>query len=106
MKILAIQNGVMAKPAIKTTKSQVKNQIAPNFITNEPNADTVAFKSKALKGFGIGAAVGVAALTFISGGLATPLAFGLYATATGTAGGMLGNILDKIDEEERDHKKG
>ena len=102
MRISAIRNGEVVRPALKNKQNR---QSGVNFRADEPKADTVTFKSKTLKGAGIGAVVGVAALTFISGGLATPLAFGLYAAATGTAGGMLGNVLDQIDEDEKNHKK-
>lgn len=103
MKIYAIRNGVMVNPSLKTKKTQCR-QTAPTLYADEPKADTVSFKSKAVKGAGIGALVGVAALgaiSLLSGGLATPLAFGMYAAASGTAGGMLGNALDKIDRENK-----
>ena len=104
MRIYAIRNDGIVKPSANSQKVQTRKS-APSLSLDEPKADTVSFKSKTLKGAGIGSLCGVAALgaiSFLSGGLATPLAFGLYAATMGTAGGMLGNVLDKIDEEEKE----
>jgi hypothetical protein len=63
--------------------------------------DSVSFKSRASAGVGIGALFGVGALGIISalsGGLATPVAYGVYAATFGAAGGMTGNALDKTDD--------
>ncbi len=106
MKIYAIRNGETARP-LRTTRTHQCRQTNLSLHADEPKADTVAFKSKTVKGAGIGAVLGVAALgaiSLLSGGLATPLAFGVYAATTGTAGGMLGNVLDKIDEDEKERK--
>ena len=65
--------------------------------------DTATFKQcYALKGAGLGAALGLAslgALSLFSGGMATPLAYGLYALAFGTAGGITGSAIDQDAQE-------
>ncbi len=102
MKICAIRNGEMVKPSVKTGKPQCRHVVPLH--SDEPKADTVSFKNKTIKGAGVGALAGIAALgaiSLLSGGLATPLAFGMYAAASGTAGGMLGNVLDKIDKDNK-----
>lgn len=70
---------------------------------NTPLGDTFSLsKGNAIKGAGIGALCGVialAALSAISGGLATPLGYGLYAAAFGTAGGFTGKALDELESE-------
>lgn len=70
---------------------------------NAPQYDTVSFgHNNTMKGAGVGAICGVlalAALSAISGGLATPLGYGLYAAAFGTAGGFTGKALDEIEHE-------
>lgn len=68
-----------------------------------PQCDTVSFgQNNTVKGAGLGAICGIvalAALSAISGGLATPLGYGLYAAAFGTAGGFTGKALDEIEGE-------
>lgn len=70
---------------------------------NAPQYDTVSFKqSNTMKGAGIGAVCGLAAMALLSavtGGLATPLGYGLYAAACGTAGGFAGKALDEMESE-------
>lgn len=104
MKINAIQNnGLVCSP--KKMNKKIGNQIPTN--TNGTIAtDTVSFKGKgAIKGAGIGAIVGAGALTAISllsGGLATPIAYLGYSALFGTAGGMIGNASDKAKENDKD----
>ena len=70
---------------------------------NAPQNDTVSFKqNNTMKGAGIGAACGIAALaalSAVSGGLATTLGYGLYAAAFGTAGAVTGKALDDLESE-------
>ena len=104
MKINAIQNNRFVCSPKKMNK-KIGNQIPTN--TNGTIAtDTVSFKGKgAIKGAGIGAIVGAGALTAISllsGGLATPIAYLGYSALFGTAGGMIGNASDKAKENDKD----
>ena len=104
MKINAIQNNRLVCSPKKMNK-KIGNQIPTN--TNGTIAtDTVSFKGKgAIKGAGIGAIVGAGALTAISllsGGLATPIAYLGYSALFGTAGGMIGNASDKAKENDKD----
>ncbi len=71
---------------------------------SEPIQDTVAFKGYTAKGAGLGALIGIGAVALISGGLATPIAYGIYAATMGTAGGMLGHAIDDVNEEEKKKK--
>ncbi len=106
MKIYAIQNGEVSRAAVKTGKAQCRQALA-GLHYDEPAGDSVSFKSKAVKGAGIGALLGVGALGLISvlsGGLATPLAFGAYAATYGAIGGAAGNILDQMDEDKKGKK--
>ena len=98
MKIYAIQNGGAVNANLRTAGRQCKTS-SPNLHLAEPKTDTVAFKSKALKGAGLGALIGV------SGGLAAPIAYGAYAATFGALGGAAGNVLDEVDEEESKYKK-
>jgi len=69
--------------------------------------DSVSFKSRASAGVGLGALFGVGALGVISalsGGLATPVAYGIYAATFGAAGGMTGNALDKTDDRRIEYE--
>ena len=72
---------------------------------NAPQYDTVSFgQNNTMKGAGIGALCGIAALAALSafsGGLATPLGYGLYAAAFGTAGGYTGKVLDEIESDTK-----
>ena len=108
MKIYAIRNGETACRYAKTNSTKnLNNRIG---ITNDgAQGDTVAFRGKnTIKGVGIGALCGIGALgliTLISGGAAAPIAYGLYAAAMGTAGGMAGNAIDQIKEDEKKYNK-
>ena len=70
---------------------------------NAPQYDTVSFgQNNTMKGAGIGALCGIAALaalSAVSGGLATALGYGLYAAAFGTAGAFTGKALDELESE-------
>ncbi len=107
MRIYAIQNGGAVNSNLRIANRQCKTS-SPNLHLDEPKTDTVAFKSKAVKGAGLGALIGVGALGLISvlsGGLAAPIAYGAYAATFGALGGAAGNVLDQVDEEESKYRK-
>lgn len=78
-------------------------------LDGEAPDDTVAFKGKkTVKGGLWGALTGVAclaAISLLSGGLAAPVAFGVYGATMGAAGGAVGHALDEMDEEEKERNK-
>ena len=97
MKVCAIQNyGTSYSTPVKNRRVNSK---LPT--TTQPSYDTVSFKNRASKGFGICALLGAVTAIVISGGAATPLAIGVMAGATGTAGGMLGGAVDKVMQEDK-----
>ncbi len=98
MRISAIQNFGTCPTAFGAKKC--RRQVLKN--TPETKQDTVAFKAhETVKGIGIGALVGLGALTIISGGAAAPIAYGVYAAAMGTAGGMLGNAIEEVNKKDK-----
>ncbi len=107
MKINAIQSyGLTCSP--RKINKKFRNEIPTN--SNETLAtDTVSFKGKgAVKGAGIGAVVGVgalAAITFLSGGIAAPAAYLAYGAIFGSLGGAVGKSVDKYNEEQKKFKK-
>ena len=107
MKVSAIMNYGTCQPKCATKRAGNHFQ-KTNLLIDDGQVDTVAFKGRVLKGVGIGAAVGVAGLgliSLLSGGLATPAAFALYAAMGGTTGGMFGDAANKIAKEEEEKKK-
>lgn len=109
MKIYAIRNGeTNYRYANKTNANKAINHT--RLINDGAQGDTVSFKGKnTVAGAGIGAILGLGGLgliSLLSGGAAAPIAYGIYAATMGTAGGMLGNALDEIDEEEKKQNKG
>ena len=101
MRISAIRN--YERPCCPRKMVRRNNVDVPQ---TKEQSDTLAFKGKqTVKGIGIGTAIGLGALTLISGGAAAPIAYGVYAVASGTVGGMLGNILDEAKKEEEESKK-
>lgn len=105
MRVSAIQNCGTCQP-------QKNLKLAKNYNTRlldgEAPKDTVAFKGKnAVKGGVIGGLFGVAgmaALSLLSGGMATPLAYGAYALLFGTQGAQLGNCIDEDKKKEEEEK--
>ena len=102
MKIYSVQNCRMVNSA-STNRSyhslRKMNELPRNTLTH----DTVTFQGNATKGAGLGALFGLCAmgaLSAMSGGLATPLAYGLYAAAFGTAGGLAGKALDEAEAKK------
>ena len=100
MRVYAIRNcSVYSAPKI-TKPSSLRHGA-----NQAPQYDTVSFgQNNTMKGAGIGALCGIAALaalSALSGGLATPLGYGLYAAAFGTAGGSMGKALDEIESESK-----
>lgn len=74
---------------------------------SEVKQDTVAFKAhETAKGIGIGTLIGLGAVTILSGGAAAPLVAGIYAAASGVAGGMLGNVIEKTNKDDKSDKDG
>lgn len=97
MRISAIQS-CGARPAKSCRRQVVKH-------TPEQTQDAVAFKAhETAKGVGIGALVGLGALTIISGGAAAPIAYGIYAATMGTAGGMLGHAIEEVNKQDKKDK--
>ncbi len=102
MRISAIQNCGTCCPTPK------KNLNKQNYQTHHLKSESIKFNGRVAKGAGLGALFGVAGLGLISalsGGLATPIAFGVYAGMFGTLGGKLGKAIDDIEKEEKEEKK-
>ena len=105
MRITAIRNYEPAHAVSKMNRNK-KVKIAANVPNSTPKTDTVAFKAhETAKGVGIGALVGLGAITILSGGAAAPLVCGLYAAASGVAGGMLGNVVESVNKDNKDDKR-
>ena len=98
MRVYAIRNC-----SLNTAPKITKPSSFRHGAINAPQYDTVSFgQNNTMKGAGLGALCGIAALAALSaftGGLATPLGYGLYAAAFGTAGGFTGKALDEIEGE-------
>ena len=98
MRVDAIRNCRLCSAPKITKQSPLKHGAI-----NAPQCDTVSFKQQnTIKGAGLGAFLGVAALATLSafsGGLATPLGYGLFAAILGTAGGITGKAIDELDSE-------
>lgn len=101
MRITAIRNYESARAVSgKKQKIQSAPMRAQDTVTKQ---DAVSFKAhETAKGIGIGALVGIGALTILSGGAATPLAYGIYAAANGIAGGLLGNAIEETRNGNND----
>lgn len=98
MKISAIQ----CYQPMHVVRSATKNSTVSGATIKDdvPRGDVVAFRgNETAKGIGIGALVGLGALTILSGGAAAPLAYGLYAAASGAAGGMLGKAIEETNKK-------
>ena len=98
MKISAIQ---CYQPMHVVRSAKKNNTVYGAMIKDDvPRGDVVAFRgNETVKGIGIGALVGLGALTILSGGAAAPLAYGLYAAASGAAGGMLGKAIEETNKK-------
>ena len=71
MKITAIRNYEHSRTVSKINRSRNARVSEPQ---TEPKSDSVAFKAhETAKGFGIGALLGLGAVTILSGGAAAPL---------------------------------
>lgn len=74
-------------------------------IETEPPQDNINFKGKKVAGgMGIGALVGLGALTILSGGAAAPIAYAAYAATMGAAGGMLGHAIEETEKDRKNNK--
>ncbi len=106
MRITAIRN---YEPGRAVSKMNHKRNAQTNVMHSHDTgtkADTVSFKAhETVKGFGIGALVGLGALTILSGGAAAPLICGVYAAASGVAGGMLGKAIEDTNKKDSEDKK-
>ena len=104
MRVNTIRNysaGVIAPKNLKPMN--VKREVPTPTLCH----DTVSFKSRASAGVGLGALLGVGTLgviSLLSGGLAAPVAYGVYAAAFGAAGGMTGGALDKTADKRIDYQ--
>lgn len=99
MRVNAIQSSRVAysAPKFKALQPTAKRKDMP---LSNLSHDSVLLKSNTIKGAGIGTAFGLlamAALSAVSGGVAAPIAYGLYAAAFGTAGGIAGKALDNAE---------
>ena len=102
MKVSAIQTIGVPRASIKLQKTPPLNRVG---VTPIPE-DTVSFQGKnTIAGASIGAIIGIGAITIISGGLATPVAVAAYTAAIGTCGGVLGHVVDKINEDNKKDKE-
>lgn len=102
MKVNAIRNYEQSYAVSKMNRSRNAMISTPQ---TEPRPDTVAFKAhETAKGFGLGALLGLGAITILSGGAAAPLIMGAYAATTGVAGGMLGKALEDTNKDDEDNK--
>lgn len=105
MRVEAIRNYGLGMPVAKHQKMSYQRQSVPQM--GALVGDTVSFKSKVGTGAGVGAMLGLSAMgliSLLSGGAAAPIAYGLYAVVGSVAGGLTGNALDKVEEEERSLK--
>lgn len=103
MKVYSIRNYGMLCPAQRNNVPKCR-QYQTNLLNDEPKPDTLTFKGNVGKGMGWGAAYGlftVAALSLMSGGLAAPIVLAAGALGGSVSGGLLGNEIDKIDEENK-----
>ncbi len=100
MRISAIRNYESARAVSKMNKkSSLRTQ------DSEVKQETVTFKAnETVKGVGIGALLGLGAITILSGGAAAPLVAGIYAATTGVAGGMLGNVIENVKKDDNSDK--
>ena len=104
MKISAIRNYEPARAVSKMNKNR-NHMSSLRTQDSEAKQDTVAFKAnETAKGVGIGALIGLGAITILSGGAAAPLVCGIYAAASGVAGGMLGNAIESTNKDNKDNK--
>ena len=91
MKITAIRNYEPSRTVSKINRSRNARVSEPQ---TEPKSDSVAFKAhETAKGFGIGALLGLGAVTILSGGAAAPLVMAAYAATTGVAAECLAKPL-------------
>ena len=103
MKIYAIRNCQPLCVAEKQTPKPQKRYDTPQ---TEPKFDTVSFRAhETAKGVGIGALLGLGAVTILSGGAAAPLVCGIYAATTGIAGGMLGSAIESVNKKDDENNK-
>ncbi len=104
MRISAIRNYEPARAVSKMNKNR-NHMSSLRTQDSEAKQDTVAFKAnETAKGVGIGALIGLGAITILSGGAAAPLVCGIYAAASGVAGGMLGNAIESTNKDNKDNK--
>lgn len=106
MKVSAIANSAACQPkhGVKSLKNQCPRT---NLLNDDGQGDSVSFKSFKAKGAGVGALFGIGGLALISalsGGLAAPIMYGVYAAIGGTTGGMVGSVLDEAVEKEKENE--
>ena len=98
MRISSIQNYQNIFCNAQKKKTSCNNKTSSAARTTLP-----AFKAnETVKGIGLGAIVGLGALTVLSGGTAAPIAACIFAATSGAAGGLLGKA---IEETNKDSKK-
>jgi len=102
MRVDAVSTRVYSSPVKRYSSKSIFDRKSPSKRTQ--SGDIVAFSgNNVVKGIGIGAIVGLAAMgaiSAISGGLATPFAYGLYAASFGTAGGIAAKAYEETEREQ------
>ena len=103
MKVYSIRNYGAFCPAQRNNAPKYR-QYQTNSLNDEPKSDTLTFKGNVGKGMGWGAAYGlftIAALSLASGGLAAPIVLAAGALGGSIGGGLMGNEIDKMKEDDK-----
>lgn len=102
MRVDAISARVYSSPVKKYSQKSIYYCKSPS--KKVQNGEIMTFAgNNVVKGVGIGAIVGLAAMgaiAAISGGVATPFAYCLYAASFGTAGGIAAKAYDETEREQ------
>ncbi len=102
MRVNAIRNYGLSTPIVRNKKmSALRQEITQAEAMRE---ESLSFKGRVGTGAGVGALLGLGAMGLISalsGGLAAPIAYGVYAAVGGVAGGMAGDALDRADAKNK-----
>ena len=101
MRVEIVRNCRFSTPVLKNQrKTYLRNETQQDEFIKE---GAVSFNGKAGTGAGVGALLGLGAMGLISalsGGLAAPIAYGVYAAVGGVAGGITGDALDRAEKDD------